>query len=115
MRISDWSSDVCSSDLLHLDVLLGQLVDEARGDGGGPGAVHAPVGGEGDDDALARAGEADISEPALLSQAAPPGPVAGALVGEQDRKSVVEGKRVSVRVGLGDGVIVRKKKKQYDH
>src|SRR3546814_7755170 len=81
MRISDWSSDVCSSDLL--DVLLGQLVDEARGDGGGPGAVHAPVGGEGDDDALARAGEADISEPALLLQAAPPGLVEGALVGEQ--------------------------------
>src|SRR3546814_11629088 len=81
MRISDWSSDVCSSDLL--DVRLGQLVDEARGDGGGPGAVHAPVGGEGDDDALARAGEADISEPALLLQAAPPGLVEGALVGEQ--------------------------------
>src|SRR3546814_7635459 len=33
MRISDWSSDVCSSDLLDqpdLDVLLGQLLAERR-------------------------------------------------------------------------------------
>src|SRR3546814_11077040 len=64
-------------------MLLGQLVDEARGNGGGPGAMHAPVGGERDDDPLARAREANVGEAALLLQTAPAGLVEGALVGEQ--------------------------------
>src|SRR3546814_13122934 len=38
MRISDWSSDVCSSDLLH--VAPGHAIDgEAGADRGDPGAV----------------------------------------------------------------------------
>src|SRR3546814_7134173 len=32
MRISDWSSDVCSSDLLGLEGRLGQLGDQALGE-----------------------------------------------------------------------------------
>src|SRR3546814_3108907 len=48
MRISDWSSDVCSSDLL-LHMFGRQFPDEARGDGTGPLAIDAPVGGVQDD------------------------------------------------------------------
>src|SRR3546814_15042850 len=79
MRISDWSSDVCSSDLP------------------GPGpekratspAATGTVGGlAGDEDG--GAGE------------------------EPDRKSVVEGKSVSVRVDLGGRRIIKKKKKERD-
>src|SRR3546814_15483324 len=39
MRISDWSSDVCSSDLTRFPVLVGDLVDLARA-GGDAGQVR---------------------------------------------------------------------------
>src|SRR3546814_6054884 len=55
MRISDWSSDVCSSDLHHLDEprldlreRLPERGPHAACDGaGGPGAAHADGGGAG--------------------------------------------------------------------
>src|SRR3546814_8566353 len=68
MRISDWSSDVCSSDLLEHPV---------------------------PDPALCPAAEAPVH---IL-------PVA-------DRKSVVSGKSVSVRVDLGGRRIIKKKNNQ---
>src|SRR3546814_11784230 len=84
MRISDWSSDVCSSDLVAgrlnvsrqpvthaLAVLKAQGFLEASGR---QGLTVAPI------------------DPALL-----------------DRKSVVEGKSVSVRVDLGGRRIIKKK------
>src|SRR3546814_14825447 len=38
MRISDWSSDVCSSDLLDQDMLAREVVEQAAlGDAGGVG------------------------------------------------------------------------------
>src|SRR3546814_15404462 len=43
MRISDWSSDVCSSDLLRRPQPVEVLVDEARG--GGIGGIKTEVGG----------------------------------------------------------------------
>src|SRR3546814_16376290 len=63
MRISDWSSDVCSSDLIHLDI-VGHLPDVhlrreqlctfrcvdaviAAVPGGGAGDPHMPLGGPG--------------------------------------------------------------------
>src|SRR3546814_2153922 len=40
MRISDWSSDVCSSDLVTLDVEVGEEPVEPRGQPPGPVAEH---------------------------------------------------------------------------
>src|SRR5688572_22111813 len=51
-----------------LDVLRRQLVEEARGNGGGPGAVNAAVGGEVEFGAAARARQPDMGEAALFFQ-----------------------------------------------
>src|SRR3546814_12227746 len=94
MRISDWSSDLCSSDLLdcrrheHGRVVDGQILDVLRETLGE--LVHA--GGDllrnGDGVGAGRLVDADSG--------------AGlAVEASEDRKSVVEGKRVSVRVDLG--------------
>src|SRR3546814_17620772 len=83
MRISDWSSDVCSSDLPARPIAeivyrpaQGVLVTSATLRGGG------------------RSG-------------------ANGIGGWTDRKSVVEGKSVAVRVDLGGRRIVKKKKTKY--
>ena len=52
-----------------LDVRLGQLGEEARGDRAGPLAVDAAVGGVEDGASAARAGDRDIGEAALLLEA----------------------------------------------
>src|SRR3546814_2362689 len=81
MRISDWSSDVCSSDL-------------GAGREPRPGAAAAcalALGGRAVDDRACRA---------------------RGLAHASDRKSVVEGKSVSVRVDLGGRRIIKKKKEQ---
>src|SRR3546814_12582143 len=88
MRISDWSSDVCSSDLHE-------------------GAGHT-----------ADIGHGEISEQAgrqdeMAEGVAEDAPFAGQRAVHQqqpDRKSVVSGKRVSVRVDLGGRRIIKKKK-----
>src|SRR3546814_19325625 len=44
MRISDWSSDVCSSDLVRVDAGRGAIrlrKDDVEGDGRGPGEAQA--------------------------------------------------------------------------
>src|SRR3546814_16905161 len=90
MRISDWSADVCSSDL---DAVV---VRRDRPHHGEPG-----LGLQIDDaPALARLGD-HLAH--LCDEAMPAGR------GEQARKSVVEGKRVSVRVDLGGRRIMKKK------
>src|SRR3546814_15886964 len=108
MRISDWSSDVCSSDLLvdrHQlraagEELLGrELFRGARGAARRLAGHHAP---------------------ALLVRAARPladlrrgdrgGLGEGAPRRREDRKSVVSGKSVSVRVDLGGRRIIKKTK-----
>src|SRR6185437_10314172 len=66
-----------------LDMLLRQLADEARRDGGLPTAVDAPVGGEGDRGAAPRARDADIGEAALLLEPGETVLVHRALAGEQ--------------------------------
>src|SRR3546814_18793076 len=75
MRISDWSSDVCSSDLRAV----------RRADGG----LRAPAEGP------AAPWRAPLSSPV-----------------RRDRKSVGEGKSVSVRVDLGGRRLI-KKNRQY--
>src|SRR3546814_17802643 len=92
MRISDWSSDVCSSDL---------------GTGGARHQQH----GE-DERALAAV---EVTEMPEHDAADGPHDEADAIGREtrqddrQDRKSVVEGKSVSVRVDLGGRRIIKKK------
>src|SRR3546814_13829956 len=103
MRISDWSSDVCSSDLVARDhpdtvaVLLAELQETGL-------AAVVSYGGWADDppvrvlhDMLER-GRAD--EPVGSSQEE------GRT---QDRTSVVEGKSGSVRVDIGGRRIIKKK------
>src|SRR3546814_4539348 len=81
-RISDWSSDVCSSDL--------------------PANAPAP-----------RWGGANPPPPPLklLGRAEKPPPAAGPAR-EKDRKSVVSGKSVAVRVEVAGRRIIKKEKRQ---
>src|SRR3546814_5691549 len=76
MRISDWSSDVCSSDLVELLVELRDALEAQLRDAGKL--------------------EWALEDFAALA----------------DRKSVVSGKSVSVRVDLGGRRIIKKKKKR---
>src|SRR3546814_15050237 len=103
MRISDWSSDVCSSDLAH-------RTDPGRSDCGRRGARAAR-----------RLRPAPLSEPiepptvrrqrvalkvigwTFRSSTPPPSNA------QPDRKSVVSRKSVSVRVDLGGRRIIKKK------
>src|SRR3546814_13721307 len=107
MRISDWSSDVCSSDLRG----RGEA-GRSRGDGKGrdPGAAGVPVGARPSAGDLPGDGEA-ARAPAGRCPAA--GRAAGAETEDgtatQARKSVVQGKSGSVRVGLGGRRIIKKK------
>src|SRR3546814_20197580 len=104
MRISDWSSDVCSSDLAdraphlrHQPAVLGVRVLVGAGHLlGQPLGVQAP--------AFAVGGGAGLGTE--------PGDVLELLRDRdlQDRKSVVYGKSVSVRVDLGGRRIIKKKK-----
>src|SRR3546814_12118388 len=109
LRISDWRSDVCSSDLqalqVHLDTALCRVPDRAVDK-----AVQVEVAPEFAVDAA----EQVFVERRRHAQ--------GVVVGGdhdrrnlQERKSVVEGKSVSVRVGLGGRRIIKKKKGQTTH
>src|SRR3546814_14929459 len=99
MRISDWSSDVCSSDLLeHHDAralahheAVATLVIGTRGTLG-----HVVV-ARGQCAAGSKSGDADAADGRLSA--------AG-----EDRKGGVEGTGVSVRVGLGGRRFIKKKR-----
>src|SRR3546814_18608513 len=110
MRISDWSSDVCSSDLVQQPAALADHLQEAL-----PGMMVLAVGLEvlGEVlDALGEEGDLDLGGAGVhvvgsvaLDQ------VGLAFPGQGDRKSVVSGESVTVRVDLGGGRIIKKKKK----
>src|SRR3546814_20356738 len=110
MRISDWSSDVCSSDLAAGTVpFYRQRFAEAGVD---PAAAvtwgsiaRLPILKRSD---LQGAGEA-IKTTALPKSHGRRHDIETS----GDRKSVVEGKSVSVRVDLGGRRIIKKKKKRY--
>src|SRR3546814_12183904 len=102
MRISDWSSDVCSSDLgpgQREQVNWGRwIVSVFRTGAAGlfattallaSASAHAQV-------AAPNAGDASVAETRMSSST--------------DRKSVVEGKSLSVRLVLGGRRIIKKKK-----
>src|SRR3546814_18587040 len=94
MRISDWRSDVCSSDLQGLRCL--RLGDQDRRPADGdPGAHH-----QGLDDRRPRGQERHAPD----EETDPGRPEA-----VPDRKRVVQGKSVSVRVDLGGRRIIKKK------
>src|SRR3546814_1054129 len=93
LRISDWSSDVCSSDLGAAPRLSAHRRLHQPGDADLPVARTVLHAGAGGNEGLRRA----AAFPRLR------------LSGE-DRKSVVSGKSVSVRVDLGGRRIIRKKK-----
>src|SRR3546814_18203187 len=91
MRISDWSSDVCSSDLRFLLAVRCRFA--------GARTQYRP----GDEP---RAGEPCAFRPRYLRSEHRVRPGRGCA----DRKSVVSGKSVSVRVDLGGRRIIKKKK-----
>src|SRR3546814_18393377 len=103
MRISDWSSDVCSSDLrekLAADDFTAHEIDRiveavpiATHNQRGLGTLHigCPSSEDIEAETLVRMVEESMSS--------------------EDRKSVVSGKRVSVRVDLGGRRIIKKKNK----
>src|SRR3546814_18319996 len=91
MRISDWSSDVCSSDLVRFRPLA-EHVDRA-----GPGEV-AVLRGDADPQRVVTVGlQVDVERAAHV------------VLPAGDRKSVVSGKSVSVRVDLGGRRIIQQK------
>src|SRR3546814_14163729 len=110
MRISDWSSDVCSSDLLrpglgphgleHRAIRLNRILSVAGHDhdfATKPSGTARKL--------RSRCGNG-ISMPASRNAAS----IAKRRSLLTDRKSVVEGKRVSVRVSLGGRRTIKKKK-----
>src|SRR3546814_19545393 len=114
MRISDWSSDVCSSDLLgHLGRLAGQLAV------GGGIAVRRLVGeADADEARLPR-----LVQRRLRQRAARHGKAGKARRGQHgqaaanrhssfhlDLQSVVEGKSVSVRLDTAGGRNIKTQK-----
>src|SRR3546814_18147379 len=98
MRISDWSSDVCSSDLLGLSCVGDHLVDQAvfQGLQRGEPAVAVRVALDLLDRAAGVLGD-ELAQLLLEQQAL-------------DRQSVVSGKSVSVRVEHGGRRIIKTKK-----
>src|SRR3546814_16010445 len=105
MRISDWSSDVCSSDLRRTPLRLLKALPQQRKLCGRKPALRD--GGPGTDRprATRRQGIARAGQRTHLQRRDP------APAGRVDRKSVVEGKSVSVRVDLGGCRIIKKKTK----
>src|SRR3546814_18024434 len=107
MRISDWSSDVCSSDLGALDaaILVHPQFDlpknciwmEIHKE---PLMLIAPASLK-----VADPLETLLAQPYICSDRSVVG-------GKIDRKSVVSGKSVSVRVDLSGRRIIKKKKKK---
>src|SRR3546814_19496622 len=112
MRISDWSSDVCSSDLMRLPELSAQLPVVRLEDAGmarqmAEYVLHGIVQASrqfSDYAALQQAGQWRQLPPIRYAD----WPVGIMGLGAIDRKSVVKGKSVSVRVDLGGRRIIKK-------
>src|SRR3546814_17442909 len=115
MRISDWSSDVCSSDLALIEdaatlgdlgrmrAMLAVTRRAIAADPADPRAYYLQA------VLAARAGRFDLAR-VLLQKT---GGTLNGMAAVLDRKSVVSGKSVSVRVDLGGRRIIQKKKATY--
>src|SRR3546814_11073933 len=110
MRISDCSSDVCSSDLLGDDLWP---IDERRHrideEDAGQAVIVEHVHLEMDAEIAIVAAAEDRAVEIGARVDAPPVKAGGKPGVETDRKSVVEGKSVSVRVDLGGARHIKKK------
>src|SRR3546814_16273209 len=109
MRISDWSSDVCSSDLLHALAVCAwsgshhfHPAPHLDRRAGSVSAAALFLAAASVDDAGARRGRGPLSGAQCADPATFP----------VDRKSVVSGKSVSGRVDLGWRGIIKKKKER---
>src|SRR3546814_16725936 len=101
MRISDWSSDVCSSDLVSTSLdTNGEKASPIRR----PRQIQEHIFQIG----LARR-DVDDAVPHRIDRREHFARVHAVLVVTEDRKSVVSGKRVSVGVELGGRRIIKKK------
>src|SRR3546814_11083534 len=105
MRISDWSSDVCSSDLRRARsparrsrALQPRSASRCAAE---PPSQQLDVYGS----------PGGRSRPCSTARPAPPCGRGGLVQRPEDRKSVVEGKSVSVRLDLGGRRCIKKKKK----
>src|SRR3546814_12837711 len=110
MRISDWSSDVCSSDLDRHAVRRGPpgrtaRTDPERHDHPRRSRTTSIPGGEGVVRRPGHGGRLERDPHATRPDGGVEGP-------RRDRKSVVEGKRVSVRVDLVGRRTMKKKKEK---
>src|SRR3546814_16510571 len=111
MRISDWSSDVCSSDLdVEIEEIEGEVGNRAR-EGGGRSQrseaaqevkANAP-------DHREQQRERPCGHDVVDVQRVAGTRAARVDVVDQDRKSVVEGRSVSARVNPGGSLIIKKK------
>src|SRR3546814_12104131 len=112
MRISDWSSDVFSSDLPH----TGHRRDRDAVRGRGRGLLRGGGEGRGRSAALDRAGgrDARVVDARGRSRSAAPCRPAAATRDNADRQSGGGGKRVEVRLDIGGLRILKKKKIQYN-
>src|SRR3546814_17442735 len=99
MRISDWSSDVCSSDLVSVSATPGTW-EMDRTQGVFAEQVIRPTGLI-DPPVEIKPVEEQVDD--LIVEAKK-------TAAEGERKSVVEGKSVAVRVYLGGGRLIKKKK-----
>src|SRR3546814_11503824 len=108
MRISDWISDVCSSDRRHRVRRLG---DRARFCDLAVLLARGPAARAGGDRALwVNAASREMPDASPPVRSARPDPRRERRLDRQDRKRVVYGKSVSVRVDLGGRRFIKKKK-----
>src|SRR3546814_19728080 len=114
MRISDWSSDVCASDL-GPGGGDGLAVDLVHHVAAGEDAGHAGARAAGLDLDIAVAVELEMTLEQVGRGRMADGDEAALDIEAGDRKSVVEGKSVSVRVDLGGRRIIKTKKKTTSH
>src|SRR3546814_17686983 len=105
MRISDWSSDMCSSDLPRPSTSSGRGLFVAS-------LILSLSKGEADCAAarLERAAEHALGGRHLVGLARVDGARLPERAGDADRKRVVQGKSVSVRVDLGGRVLLKQKR-----
>src|SRR3546814_15041460 len=108
MRISDWSSDVCSSDLLPVEHLADLVLAGELDVGDGDAVAIANEGG--DDLGIGEGGAVTVLHQGVFDFVHAAGDVFQQHQG--DRKSVVSGKSVSVRLDLGGRRLIKKKKQK---
>src|SRR3546814_8059947 len=113
MRISDWSSDVCSSDLLAKLRIARQLAHRGAVRGQAVEAVIDAADRHRDHFAFELA-QARGRQHQVVVHVREAAQLLG-VEGVADRKSVVTGKSVSVRVDLGGRRIIKKKKNNIEN